>query len=45
MEHPCYTGDCRSTCRYGVFFFDCPYWQEWAAEQRRQEEEESDEPD
>lgn len=17
MEHPCYTGDCRSTCRYG----------------------------
>lgn len=42
MEHPCFSGDCRSTCQYGVFFFECPLWQAWAAEQEEGDETDDD---
>lgn len=37
MPHPCYNDGCRGSCPYGAHFYECPKWQDWAAEQHRQE--------
>lgn len=44
MPHPCYNNECRLTCQYGSRFYECPYWQAWAAEYSagQQEEDETD---
>lgn len=42
MDHPCFTGNCRSNCHYGALFFECPFWQEWAAEQEEEDESDDD---
>lgn len=45
MGCPCYVKGCLRTCQYGVYFYECPYWQEWAAERNRLSEEEYEEED